>query len=86
VSQFRLRMAVTLKPEVLDPAGQATQRVVQERGFPSVSHLRIGKLVEITLEASSVEEALAQGQRLGQEFLANPVMERFEVWVASDES
>jgi len=86
VTQFRLRMAVTLKPEVLDPAGQATQQVVHERGFPEVSELRIGKVVDIAMNANSAEDALAKARRLGSEFLANPVLERFEVWVQSDET
>lgn len=85
MSQYRLRVAVTLKPEVLDPAGQATKKVVAERGYPGVISLRIGKLVDLVVDASSVDAAMGLAQTLGQDFLANPVLERFEVWVINDE-
>ena len=84
MTQFLVRMAVTLKSEVLDPAGQATQSVVHDRGFPGVNSVRIGKLVDIGIEAESGEQALETARRLGRDFLANPVLETFEVWVMSD--
>lgn len=82
--RYQVRMAVTLKPEVLDPAGQATTTVIQQRGNPSVRDVRLGKLVDLVLDAQSEAEAIERARTLGQEFLANPVLERFEVWVVAD--
>ncbi len=81
MTRYAMRMAVTLKSEVLDPAGQATQAVVNERGFDAVGELRIGKLVDFSVQAGDPAEALEVARRLGREFLANPVLERFEVWM-----
>ncbi len=84
VTRYPVRMAVTLKPEVLDPAGQATLAVIKERGFGMVDELRIGKLVDFSVQARDPAEALEVAQRLGREFLANPVLERFDVWMEED--
>ena len=86
MTRYPMRMAVTLKPEVLDPAGQATQAVVNERGFGVVDELRIGKLVDFSVQARDPAEALEVARRLGREFLANPVLEQFDVWMDEAQS
>ena len=86
VTRYPVRMAVTLKPEVLDPAGQATLAVIKERGFGMVDELRIGKLVDFSVQARDPAEALEVARRLGREFLANPVLEQFDVWMDEAQS
>jgi phosphoribosylformylglycinamidine synthase len=83
---YAVRIAVTLKHEVLDPAGQATEAVVQERGFPEVHSVRIGKMVDLVITAGSQDDALERARRLAKEFLANPVLERYDVWLVPDAS
>lgn len=72
---------VRLKKEVLDPQGDAVKRALGTLGFDGVKSVRIGKLVEIELDAS-----VARGPELEQklramcdEILANPVIEDFEI-------
>ncbi|HZO11643.1 MAG TPA: phosphoribosylformylglycinamidine synthase subunit PurS [Polyangiaceae bacterium] len=69
---------VRLKPEVLDPQGEAVKRALGTMGFEGVRGVRIGKLIEIELEGSSkdIEKKLAT---MADELLANPVIEDYEI-------
>jgi phosphoribosylformylglycinamidine synthase len=67
---YEVVVDVMLKPEILDPAGQAVVNALPSLGLPQVSGLRIGKHVEITVDAD--DEVL----------LANPVIEDFSVRLA----
>ncbi len=73
---------VMLKPEILDPAGLAVANALPALGFPAAVELRIGKHVELSLEATDEAGALEQGTRLAETLLSNPVIENFRVRLA----
>jgi phosphoribosylformylglycinamidine synthase PurS subunit len=81
---YHARIYVTLRPSVLDPAGTAVQSGLRQLGYDTVEGVRIGKYVELTLQATSVEAAEQQLDRMCDQLLANPVIEnyRFEIAVA----
>jgi phosphoribosylformylglycinamidine synthase len=60
---------------VLDPAGEATRAAAARLGVEGVKRLRIGKAIEVELEAPDQLEALARLELLGDRLLANPVIE-----------
>ena len=70
---------VLLKPEILDPAGQAVANALPSLGFPAPVSVRIGKHVEVEVEADSTEGAVEQVGRMAEVLLANPVIEDFAV-------
>ena len=70
---------VLLKPEILDPAGQAVANALPSLGFPAPTSVRIGKHVEVEVEAASSEAAVEQVGRMAEVLLANPVIEDFAV-------
>jgi phosphoribosylformylglycinamidine synthase subunit PurS len=70
---------VMLKPEILDPAGQAVANALPTLGFSPVGNLRIGKHIEVEVEADSADAALEQATRMADVLLANPVIEDYEV-------
>lgn len=70
---------VMLKPEILDPAGQAVSNALPELGLGATRSLRIGKHVEIELEAEDPAAALASATSMAEVLLANPVIEDFAV-------
>ena len=75
---MKATVVVRLKPEVLDPQGDAVRRALGTLGFEGVRDVRVGKLVEIELEegASASPEALA---KMADAILANPVIEDYEI-------
>jgi phosphoribosylformylglycinamidine synthase PurS subunit len=74
---------VMLKPEILDPQGQAIQRALPSLGFDSVTSVRQGKHFELELDANG-EDALATADKIAATLLANPVIEDFTVQVRED--
>jgi phosphoribosylformylglycinamidine synthase len=70
---------VMLKPEILDPQGQAIQRALPSLGFDGVTAVRQGKHFEVDLDG---DDALAQAEKIAATLLANPVIEDFTVRIA----
>jgi phosphoribosylformylglycinamidine synthase len=62
---------------VLDPAGEATRAAASRLGVAGVRTLRIGKAVELELEAPDRATAQAQLEQLSDRLLANPVIENW---------
>ncbi len=73
---------VMLKPEILDPQGQAVANALPSLGFPSPASLRIGRHVELALEAADATAALEQATKIADTLLANPVIEDYTVRLA----
>lgn len=79
----RVIVDVMLKPEILDPQGQAIARALPRLGFSGVSHVRQGKRFEIELDGPADEAALANVRKMAETLLANTVIEDYTVRVAS---
>jgi len=77
VPLFRARVLVALRPSVLDPAGEATRAAAERLGVNGIQRLRIGKAVELELEAEGLEAARTKIELLSDRLLANPVIENW---------
>jgi len=75
VPLFHARVLVSLRPSVLDPAGEATRAAASRLGVHGLQRLRIGKSIEVALDAPDREVAKAQLELLSDRLLANPVIE-----------
>lgn len=80
---MKATVVVRLKPEVLDPQGDAVRRALGKLGFEGITGVRVGKVIEIEIdEAHAGAPGLAQRlQKMADEMLANPVIEDYEVKV-----
>lgn len=83
---FSARVLVSLRPSVLDPAGEATRAAAARLGVNGVQRLRIGKAVEVELEAADAASARAQLELLSDRLLANPVIENWTLDMRDDAS
>ena len=70
---------VMLKPEILDPQGSAVVNAIPTLGLPAPRSCRIGKHVELEIEAEDEQAALEQATKLAEALLSNPVIEDFRV-------
>ncbi|GAB1823673.1 phosphoribosylformylglycinamidine synthase subunit PurS [Herbidospora sp. RD11066] len=77
----RVIVDVVLKPEILDPQGQAIARALPRLGFSGVSDVRQGKRFEVELDGPADEAALAEVTKMAETLLANTVIEDFVVRV-----
>ena len=84
---FLARVFVTLKPTVNDPQGLTVKSGLKSLGFQTVDSVRIGKYMELRLDAPTADAASEQVRQMCQKLLANPVIEqyRFELEKAPDQ-
>ena len=75
------RFAVDVMPRdgILDPQGRAVENALPQLGASSVHGVRVGRRVELTVEASDRTEARSLLERLASDFLSNPLVERWEI-------
>ncbi len=78
---MKATVVVTLKPEVLDPQGDAVRRALGKLGFEGVKGVRVGKLIEIEFDEAQARtpELTERLRRMADEMLANPVIEDYAV-------
>jgi len=76
---MRAIVYVTPKEGVLDPQGKVVERSLHTLGYPGVKDLRVGKVIEFTIEAASSAEAEDQVRQMCERLLANPVIEDFRL-------
>ena len=77
----RVVVDVMLKPEILDPQGQAVAGALPRLGFAGVTSVRQGKRFELEVEGELTEERLQEVRRAAATLLSNPVIEDFAVRV-----
>jgi phosphoribosylformylglycinamidine synthase len=77
-----MRATVLVRPKqgILDPQGDAVQRSLRKLGF-DVSTARVGRLIDIELDADDADEAKTRIERMCADLLANPLIESFEIQV-----
>ncbi len=80
----RVAIDVLLKHEILDPQGRAVERALPGLGYEGVSDVRVGKHLELDVDAPESELA-ATVDKLCADFLTNPVIESY-TWRVIDES
>ena len=78
---MRARVFITPKQGVLDPQGKAVEHSLHSLGFGGVHDVRIGKYVELVLDATDLQGAEKQTDEMCRKLLANGVIEdyRFEL-------
>ena len=79
----RVVVDVMLKPEILDPQGQAVANALPRLGVDDVRSVRIGKRIEIDFAG---EADLDRAQEIADRLLANPVIEDFSLRIEPDEA
>ena len=72
-------VVVTLKEGLLDPQGKAIEGSLPTLGFTSVSDVRVGKHIELTIDVDDEVTALAQIERMAEQLFSNPVIEEFRI-------
>ncbi len=79
---MKARVHVTLKPGVLDPQGEAVRHALGSLGFAGIGGVRIGKVIELDLDAGDAAAAEAQVRAMCDKLLANPIIENYAVEIA----
>ncbi|MGH7592951.1 MAG: phosphoribosylformylglycinamidine synthase subunit PurS [Gemmatimonadales bacterium] len=77
----RVHVRIIPRSGLLDPQGQAVAHALSALGFAGVGDVRIGKAIELSVDAASPEAAEAATRAMCERLLANPVTEDFLIQV-----
>jgi phosphoribosylformylglycinamidine synthase PurS subunit len=82
-----VKATVLVRPKqgILDPQGQAVESSLRQLGF-SVDGARIGRVVDIEVNASDAAAARAEVERMCEQLLANPLIESYEIELAEPQA
>ena len=75
-----MRVTVLVRPKegILDPQGAAVESALEHLGF-AVSGARVGKVVDLEVDAADEAEARTQVEQMCERLLANPLIESYEI-------
>jgi phosphoribosylformylglycinamidine synthase len=81
-----VKATVLVRPKhgILDPQGQAVESSLRQLGF-AVDGARIGRVVDLEVEASDPAAARAEVERMCEQLLANPLIESYEIELAESQ-
>ena len=75
---MRATVLVRPKPGILDPQGEAVGSALGHLGF-DVTDARVGKVIDLEVDAADAAEAKAKVESMCERLLANPLIESYEV-------
>ena len=75
-----MKASVLVRPKagILDPQGEAVQSSLRQLGFP-VGEARVGRLIDLEIEATSADDARAKVESMCERLLANPLIESYDI-------
>jgi len=78
----KINVFVTPRKNVLDPQGAAVGHALESLGFAGLVGTRVGKLIELEVEAADTAEFRARLDQVCRDLLSNPVIEDFRYEIA----
>ena len=79
---MKIKVFVTPKRNVLDPQGVAVGHALESLGLRGLKSTRVGKVVELDVDAADTPQLRAQLDALCRDLLSNPVIEDYHYEVA----
>lgn len=78
---YQSTITITLRPSILDVQGKAVELGIHTLGMSEVQNVRIGKSIQMNIDAASEDEAKRITEVACKKLLANTVMEDFSFTV-----
>lgn len=80
---YSAKIRITLRKSILDPQGKAVEHSIQSLGYKNIKDTRIGKFIELKIDAATENEAKSVTEEICSKLLANPVMEDYDFDIIS---
>jgi phosphoribosylformylglycinamidine synthase len=77
--KYQFQVVVSLKPGLLDPQGKAIEGSLPAMGWANASNVRVGKYVELVVDAETEAAAVSQVDEMARRLLSNPVIESYRI-------
>lgn len=77
--KFLAKIKITLRKGILDVQGKAVENALHSIEFPMISNVRVGKFVELEVDANDKENAYLLVDSACRKLIANPIVEDFVI-------
>jgi phosphoribosylformylglycinamidine synthase PurS subunit len=78
-ARFCFAVNVLPKAGILDPQGRAVEQSLPHLGLAGIGQVRVGRRVELAVDASDAAAARALVDELARELLCNPMIEQYTI-------
>ena len=78
---MKIQIFIQNKVGVFDPEGKVIETGLKNLGHASVQHAAVGKVITLDVDTTDEETARADAAKMCDEFLVNPVLERYDITV-----
>lgn len=79
MNKYQAIIDISLRKSILDVQGKAVEQALHSIDFPMISSVRIGKHVELFVEAEDTESAKSIVDDASKKLIANPIIEDYEI-------
>jgi phosphoribosylformylglycinamidine synthase PurS subunit len=84
LTRYRFEVVVMLRPGLADPQGKAVEDALPTMGWTGAGAVRVGKHVELTVDAENEDDARARVEEIAGRLLSNPVIEDHRILTAEE--
>jgi len=81
MNKYHAIIDITLRKSILDVQGKAVEQALNSIDFQMISNVRIGKHVELFVEAESPEKANDLVDDASKKLIANPIIEDYIITI-----
>lgn len=81
---YKAKINITLRKSILDPKGKAAHHALQNLGIKNIDGVRIGKFIEMDIDADSDKQAMELAETACSKLLANEVMEDYQIEIENN--
>lgn len=81
MEKYKAKINITLREGILDVQGKAVESALHSIEFPMISNVRIGKYVELNIEAENKDNARHLVDEASRKLIANPIIEDFKITI-----
>ncbi|GAB1370997.1 phosphoribosylformylglycinamidine synthase subunit PurS [Candidatus Kapaibacterium sp.] len=79
MKQFKGKVSITLRENILDVQGKTIEHALHSLNYNDLTHVRIGKYVEVLISAENTEIAQARLSEACNQLIANPIIEDYKI-------
>ncbi|HPI97169.1 MAG TPA: phosphoribosylformylglycinamidine synthase subunit PurS [Synergistales bacterium] len=83
MNSFHVKILVYLKEGVLDTQGKAVAKSLIDSGYSNLMNVRVGKYIQLWINAISSEDALKEAEKMCDDLLVNQLIEQYEIEIES---
>jgi phosphoribosylformylglycinamidine synthase len=85
MNKYNAQIKITLRKGILDVQGKTVEKALHSTEFDMIQNVRIGKYVELEINAGSKEKAMEITRDACNKLIANPIIEDFEIMIENED-